>query len=229
MWATARSHLVLLCTYCKSAWRLGSHQLQLSDTPLIQGNSVPPYQRCTAQPKYNIKLEFGLYPGDSVHVNVPLTRLEVVCKRKSRARGYREGVKTPNLALDHHSHTVMKPVPPTPSRSALPTQPTRTSSSFRPPGPSLWRSLWPLLTLGKSLWGSWGWRPWPSPLLDWWWVSRRCPASPMRGPHPAQERSSTHLSSPVLSETGTWREEDRLELQSDSDCIKPITCVLLLS
>lgn len=53
-----------------------------------------------------------------MHVNIPLTRLEVVEERKSRARGYTEGVKTPTLALNDHSHIAMTP---NPSHSALPT------------------------------------------------------------------------------------------------------------
>lgn len=55
-----------------------------------------------------------------MHVNVPLTRLEVAGKGKSRARGWREKLKTPILALNHHSHTVIKPVPPSPSHTAHP-------------------------------------------------------------------------------------------------------------
>ena len=98
------------------------------------------------------------------------------------------GKETPTLTLDHNSHTE-NPVPPT-LFPAVPSPPTKPrphfTSPFRPPGPTLWRSLWPLSTLGKSLWGRWLWRPWPSPLPVRWRVSSRCPASLLRWPRPAR-------------------------------------------
>lgn len=43
-----------------------------------------------------------------------------------------------------------------------------------PPGPSPGRILWPLWTPWRSLWGRWGWRLWPSPLLGPPWVATVC-------------------------------------------------------
>lgn len=105
--------------------------------------------------------------------------------------------------LWHLLHTVS--VPPGPSHHAstanLPTQ----FPAFRLSGPSLWRSLWPLLTLGKSLWGSSEWYLWRLLLPDKWRVSRYFL---MWCPRLVRWRSS-RLSSHVLVEAGTQREKGR--------------------
>ena len=60
-----------------------------------------------------------MYAGDSVHVNVPLTRLKVVGEGKSTARGN----ENTNLGAQPPSHTVIKPVPPSSPHSADPANP----------------------------------------------------------------------------------------------------------
>lgn len=63
-------------------------------------------------------------------------------------------------------------VPPAPSHHASTANRPTPFPEFRLSGPSLWRSLWPLLTLGKSLWGISGWCLWQLFLPDIWRVSR---------------------------------------------------------